>query len=254
VRTLKRPHLNPVLAVVALGISLLLLAPATAPARARGIDVSRFQGEIHWTQVATTNIEFAFIQASRGSGDDCVVVPERCGADEFYARNRRRARAGGIRVGAYHRAFADGGGLAEAKSDARAEAKVFLQQVGSLRSGELLPALDVEAPFGDLNARQLRTWIRTWLRRVEETLGVKPLIYTNYSSWQETGDTTAFAQAGHRLWIANYGVAEPLVPADEWAREGWSIWQFTSSGRVRGIRGPVDKNRLSVGLRKISVP
>ena len=250
----KRQYFHLFLGVIALAVSLLLLAPATSPARARGIDVSRFQGKIDWGRVAGTEIEFAFIQGSRGSGDDCAVVPERCGADEFYARNHRRAHAVGIRVGAYHRAFPDGDGLKEAKSDARAEARLFLKQVGSLRSDDLLPALDVEKPLGGLNSRQVRTWLRTWLRRVEESMGVKPLIYTNYSSWQETGDTTAFAQARHRLWIANYGVDDPLVPADDWAGESWSIWQFTSSGKVAGIKGPVDKNRLRVGLRHISVP
>ena len=251
---LKPQHLRLFLAAIALGISLLLVLPAATFARARGIDVSRFQGKIDWGRVAETNVRFAFIQGSRGSGRDCAVVPERCGADEFYARNYRWARAAGIRVGPYHRAFADGDGRREAKRDAKAEAKLFLEQVGELRSGDLLPALDVERPFGGLNSRQLRAWVRAWLRRVEGTLGVKPLIYTNYSSWQETGDTTAFAQRGHRLWIANYGVDEPLVPAEDWAGQAWSIWQFTSSGRVAGIDGPVDKNRLRVGLRKISVP
>jgi lysozyme len=251
---LKRQCLHLSLATIALGISLLLLIPATSPARARGIDVSRFQGKIDWDRVAETNIEFAFIQGSRGSGHDCAVVPERCGADEFYGRNYRRARAAGIRVGAYHRAFADGDGRKEAKSDARAEARLFLEQVGAFRRGDLLPALDVESPFGGLNSRRLRVWLRTWLRRVEEALGVKPLIYTNYSSWQETGDTSAFAQVGHRLWIANYGVDEPLVPAEDWAGERWSIWQFTSNGKVAGIEGPVDKNRLRVALGEISVP
>ncbi len=253
-RLLKRQHLHFFLASVALGLSLFLVLPAAAFARARGIDVSRFQGKIDWAQVAETNIEFAFIQGSRGSGGDCAVVPQRCGADEFYERNYRRAGAAGIRVGSYHRAFADGDGMEEAKLDANAEAKLFLEQVGSPRSGDLLPALDVETPFGGLNARQLRAWVWTWLQRVEEKLGVKPLIYTNYSSWQETGDTTAFALAGHRLWIANHGVDEPLVPAEDWGGEAWSIWQFTSSGRVAGIEGSVDKNRLRLGFRKISVP
>jgi lysozyme len=237
----------------------LCLIQATAPARAgatkqvRGIDVSRFQEHIAWKQVGVTPIGFAFVQASRGSGADCLVVPERCGADEFYERNYKDARANGIRVGAYHRAFPSGAGIEGAKADAREEANLFIATVGTLRPRDLLPALDIEAPFPGMDEVSLRAWISAWLNRVEKKLGRRAIIYTNDSSWLQTGDTTSFALEGHPLWIANYGVPHPLVPAGDWAGMGWSIWQFTSSGHVRGIEGHVDKNRLSNGFRDIGV-
>lgn len=235
---------------------LLAIAPATASAvkkNVRGIDVSRFQGKIAWDRVGRTQIGFAFVQASRGSGADCTVVPERCGADEYYEINYRGARANGIRVGAYHRAFASGPGIRGAKADARAEANAFIAQVGTLRHRDLLPVLDVETPFTDLDDKELRVWVHTWLDRVERKLGRKAIVYTNQSSWLATGDTTEFALLGHPLWVANYGVSRPAVPALNWAGFGWSVWQFTSSGHVRGVDGSVDKNRLSNGFRGISV-
>jgi lysozyme len=238
---------------VVLVLALAALVPGTAAAqRVPGIDVSRFQEAIDWDRVGETRIGFAFVQASRGSGGDCTVVPDRCGADEFYALNYQGARAEGIQVGAYHRAFADGRGPKSARKDAKVEADVFIAQVGELRQGDLLPALDVESPFGELSKRGLKTWVRTWLVRVRRKLGARPIIYTNSSSWQATGDTTKFARKGHPLWVANYGVDSPSVPADNWNGAGWSIWQYTSSGRVRGIDGAVDKNRLRVGLDQIS--
>jgi GH25 family lysozyme M1 (1,4-beta-N-acetylmuramidase) len=241
-------------ASVALGSALMALAPAPAlGASGVGIDVSRFQGSIDWTRVGETRVEFAFLQASRGSGQDCAVAPDRCGADEFYERNHRLATQVGIRVGAYHRAFAGGRGRKSARRDARAEADVFIARVGSLREGDLRPALDLESPFGRLNARRLRVWVRTWLKRVRNELGSKPIIYTNVASWRATGDTTKFARTGHPLWVANWGVSSPAVPADNWNGQGWSIWQYTSSGRVKGIAGRVDKNRLGVGFDRISV-
>ena len=179
-------------------------APAVAHAdRVPGIDVSRFDGEIRWDRVADAGIEFAFVQASRGAGDDCAVKPRRCGRDGFYRDNLREARAAGLRVGAYHRAFADDDGAGGARADAQAEAKLFADRVGELRRGDLLPVLDVELPFGDLNARELRRWLRTWLGVVKARLGAKPIIYTNVSSWSHTGDTTEFALGGHHLWVAN---------------------------------------------------
>jgi lysozyme len=244
-----------ILLPLALAAMLLAAVPASALGgkKALGIDVSRFQGVIDWTQVPSSGVRFAFVQASRGSGFDCAVKPDQCGADPYWASNRINAKASGIRIGPYHRAFATGGTLAAARADAVAEADVFLAQVGALNTGELLPVLDVETPFTGLNANRLRTWVRVWVKRVAKRLGVKPMIYTNASSWGATGDTREFAKAKYPLWVAEWGVSKPSVPAGFWAGRGWSVWQYTSSGSVNGISGRVDMNRLRVGLGKLTV-
>jgi lysozyme len=241
-------------ALIASILALTLAASATAAAgRLEGVDVSRFNGQIDWQQVAGSPIAFAFVQASRGAGDDCAVKPRHCGADPLYELNYDEARAAGIRVGAYHRAFATGETRAEVRADAKAEAAVFAGEVGKLRRGDLLPALDIETPFGTLDAGELRLWVRTWLERVQRRLGAPPIVYTNATSWAATGDTTQFALAGHPLWVANWGVRVPRVPAANWAGESWSVWQYTSDGSVAGIDGRVDRDVLR-GLRALSVP
>jgi GH25 family lysozyme M1 (1,4-beta-N-acetylmuramidase) len=236
-------------------IAVTLLAPAAASAeRVPGIDVSRFQGRINWEQVAADEVEYAFVQASRGSGNDCTVASSECGGDQFYDRNYRRARQAGIRVGPYHRTFTGGRGPKSVRADAREEANVFLEEVGELRENDLPPVLDVESPFNDVSGGLLRRWIRNWLVKVEKELGVRPLIYTNASSWSATGDTTRFAEQGYRLWVANFDVPRPQVPAENWAGLGWSIWQYTSSGRVDGIAGDVDRNHARVPLDDLGEP
>ena len=244
-----------VLAAAALCAALLCLAPASASAgtKAIGIDVSRFQRAIDWPTVAASGVRFAFLQASRGSGADCTVKPGQCGSDPYFASNRVAAATSGIRVGAYHRAFATGGTVASARADALAESDVFLASVGSLRSGELLPVLDVETPFTGMTSATLRTWIRVWVKRVKKRLGRKPMIYTNATSWAATGNTMEFAKAKYPLWVAEWGVSRPTVPAGNWARNGYSVWQYTSSGSVPGIAGKVDMDRLGKGLAKITV-
>jgi lysozyme len=250
-----RRRANSTLALLALCAVILAIAaaPASAGTKAIGIDVSRFQGVINWPLVAGSGIKFAFVQASRGSGSDCAVKPDDCGADPYFAANRINAKTVGIRIGPYHRAFATGATLALAKADAAAEADVFIAQVGALNAGELLPVLDVETPFTGLTAKRLRTWIRVWLKRVKNRLGTKPMIYTNASSWGATGDTTEFARAKYPLWVAEWGVSKPSVPANFWAGRGWSVWQYTSSGSVNGISGRVDMDRLRIGLGKLTV-
>jgi GH25 family lysozyme M1 (1,4-beta-N-acetylmuramidase) len=217
------------------------------------MDVSRFQEAIDWQRVVRDRIDFAFVQASRGSGDDCTVRPRRCGSDAWYELNYLGARDGGIPVGAYHRAFVNGDSLREAKADAREEAGVFLRRVGHLRRGDLLPALDLEPPFDGLTPRQLRGWTRIWLRRVRSVLGVRPMIYTSNLGWMPTQNTRLFARAGHRLWVAHWGVRSPSVPARNWAGAGWSVWQFSSSGHVDGVHGPVDLDRLGVPLDDVMI-
>jgi GH25 family lysozyme M1 (1,4-beta-N-acetylmuramidase) len=241
--------------IVALALAAVGLAPASAGAgtKAMGIDVSRFQGPIDWPAVATSGIRFAFVQASRGSGADCTVKPGQCGPDPLFATNRVAAESNGIRVGAYHRAFAAGGTTADARADAIAEADVFLAGVGSLQSGELVPVLDVETPFSGMTATTLRTWIRVWVKKVNKRLGRKPMIYTNASSWAATGNTREFAKAKYPLWVAEWGVSRPSVPAGNWAGRGYSVWQYSSSGTVSGISGKVDQDRLGKGLAKITV-
>lgn len=243
-----------VVAVSCIAAVGLAPAPASAGTKAMGIDVSRFQGTIDWPTVATSGgIRFAFVQASRGSGADCTVKPLQCGADPYFASNRVAAEANGIRVGAYHRAFAAGGTRDTARADAIAEADVFLTAVGSLQSGELVPVLDVETPFSGMTSATLRTWIRVWVKKVNKRLGRKPMIYTNASSWGATGNTLEFAKAKYPLWVAEWGVSRPSVPASNWAGRGYSVWQYSSSGTVAGISGNVDQDRLGTGLAKITV-
>lgn len=238
-------------------VAALLAAPAAAEAKKKlGIDVSRFQGKIKWDKVGKTKVKFAFVQASRGDGRNCVTVPDDCGRDKQYRRNYKGARKEGIAVGPYHRAFFDGNGRKDAKRDARKQAKVFLKQVGKLRGDDLRPVLDFESngggrPFGGYDQKDLKVWIETWLDRVQDKLKAKPIIYTNHSSWQATGDTEQFAKKGHLLWVAQFGVDKPLVPADNWAGRGWAVWQYTSAGSVKGIKGNVDENRARVGLKKL---
>ena len=244
------------LLVASLAATALLLASAPAPAaipRLPGIDVSRFQGQIDWESVAADGIRFAFVQASRGSGRDCTVASSECGADGFYDFNHLEAKAAGVRVGAYHRAFVGGRGLRGVTADAKAEARTFITAVGEPGPRDLRPALDLEAPFADLSPTELRIWARTWLQAVRRAFAVKPIIYTSPTSWTALGNRASFARKGHALWIAHWGVPKPNVPADNWGGRSWRVWQHTSDGRIDGITGRVDLDWLRGGWHGLSI-
>ena len=48
------------------------------------------------------------------------------------------------------------------------------------------------------------------------------------------------------LWIAHWTTqSDPIVPGGAWGANGWTFWQYTSSGVVPGIAGRVDLNRFN---------
>ena len=204
--------------------------PTDSGARLEGIDVSKWQGSINWSQVAAAGKTFAIIRASAGS----LTV------DGYYTANRSGAKANGLKIGAYHYANPD-----TATNDALNEANFFLSLATPAR-GELIPALDVEVTNG-LSVSAMQAWVSTWLERVTSVLGVRPMIYTSPNFWSTyLGDTTMFADAGYRvLWVAHWGVDQPRVPASNWGGNGWTFWQYTSQGSVPGISGNVDLDRYN---------
>jgi GH25 family lysozyme M1 (1,4-beta-N-acetylmuramidase) len=190
-----------------------------------GIDVSHWQETIDWAQVAASGQRFAIAKATEGQSY----------VDPMYATNAAGAEANGIVFGAYHFAKPD-----DTPNDAVLEADHFVD-MAQLAPGNLVPALDIERT-GGLTQAELTQWILTWLGRVTERLGVRPMVYTSPHGWLvRTGDTTAVADAGYTiLWVAHWGVSSPTLPANDWQGNGWTFWQYTDCGTVPGIVGCVD--------------
>jgi lysozyme len=226
--------------VVALGAAAVMTSGAASPTavteharpgHAVGIDVSHWQGTIRWRRVAADGVKFVFAKATEAQG---FVDPQ-------YARNRERATAAGILFSAYHFARPD-----RTYKDAVREADHFVR-TARLTGQHLLPVLDLEST-GGLSPRRLFRWVQAWVRRVESRLGVKPIIYTGFYFWRDNmRNTQWFAKNGNRIWVAHWHVANPRIPAANWAGRGWSVWQRTNCGRVAGIRGCVDVDLYRAG-------
>jgi hypothetical protein len=160
--------------------------------------------------------------------------------DPTYAPNLAGATSAGVIVGAYHRATPSGSPL----DDAVQEADHFLATARNA-AGDLLPVLDIEET-GGLTPAQLQGWVRAWVARVRQQLGVRTMLYASPYFWRVAmGDTTWFAEHGYPLWIAHWGVSDPSMPADGWSGRGWTVWQWTSTGAVPGIATNVDRDLLN---------
>jgi GH25 family lysozyme M1 (1,4-beta-N-acetylmuramidase) len=218
----------------------------TTVTRLPGIDVSHWQGTINWAQVAGAGIKFAIAKATESSS---YVDPK-------YSTNKNGAAANGIKFTGYHfaRPGRDGGTLG---TDAIGEANHFTK-VAALRSGNIIPALDLEAT-GGLGPDNLTKWVAKWLSTVSSSMGgVRPMIYTSPSFWKTyMGDTTQFADAGYKvLWIAHWtSNSAPTVPANNWGGKSWTFWQWTSCWSVSGITGCVDGDRYNgTDLTRVLIP
>jgi lysozyme len=183
----------------------------TAP----GIDVSYHQDTIEWGKVHRAGIKFAFIRVS-----DSLTVD-----DPQFTRNWTEARTHRIARGAYQYFRPD--------QDALAQADKLIAAIANDK-GELAPVIDVETT-GGLRPKQIAKQVTLWIDRVRVRLGVEPIVYTSPDFWRdEVGGADLSSQP---LWVAHYTKDCPRVPSP-WTR--WTFWQYSKSGRVPGIKGPVD--------------
>ncbi len=210
------------------------VVPATAmsaralPGTIPGIDISQYQETIDWPSVDPAKVTFVIMRATRGESY----------IDPMYEINLAGASHNGFVVGAYHRATPS-----SSSGDAVAEADQFLA-VARNSALDLIPALDIEET-GGLSVNQLQEWVKTWVARVYNQLGVRPMVYASPYFWRTSmGDSHWFADHGYPLWIANWYVSAPDVPANNWQGQGWTFWQWSSTGSVSGISTAVDKDRF----------
>ncbi len=225
------------LLAVSIALTALLSASASdaATARAKGIDVSNWNGAINWTKVAHAGYRFAFAKATEGTAY----------TDKTYTTNRNGSEGAGLVFGGYHFARPTGRNLAAATASAIKQANHFLAVAGP-QPGELPPVLDLEAT-GNLGKKRLLAWSLAWLGQIEARTGVEPFLYTSPLFWKgRLGDSTAAAAAGTGLWIAHWtSKGSPLVPARNWNGDGWRFWQWTNCVSVPGIKHCSDGDRMN---------
>ncbi len=230
------------LLVVALSALLSASASSAASGRAKGIDVSNWNGSINWSKVAHAGYRFAFAKATEGTSY----------TDKAFTTNRNGSEGAGLAFGAYHFARPTGKNLAAATASAIRQANHFLAVAGP-QPGELPPVLDLEAA-GNLSKQRLLAWTLAWVGQITARTGVEPFVYTSPLFWKgRLGDSIAAAAAGTGLWIAHWtGKSRPQVPAQNWNGDGWRFWQWTNCVSVPGIRHCADGDRMN-GTRLTAV-
>lgn len=188
----------------------------------QGIDVSKWQNAIDWAKVKSVGTRFAFIKATEG-GDYL---------DDNFRDNWAGARKAGVPRGAYLFVF-----WCRAAKD---QANWFIRNVPK-EADALPPIIDVEWNHLSRCPRASPAAARAKMREILVALhahyGKKPVIYTDINFHADVlEDTREFDD--YPFWIRSTAAR----PEERYEKRPWEFWQFTTTGRVPGIVGDVDRN------------
>ncbi len=177
----------------------------------RGIDVSRWQGEIDWSQVAKDDISFVML-GTRSKG----------AVDPYFHKNIQNASANGIKVGVYIYSLATTTDMAVQEAD-------FVLSLIADYPVSYPVAFDMEdSTQGNLSKSELAAIANAFCKRIQAA-GYYPIIYAN-ENW--LNNKLDMSQMNYPVWVARYS-ARPTY-------QNPVMWQATSSGSVNGISGKVD--------------
>lgn len=192
-----------------------------------GIDVSHYQGKINWDSLNHGNdsfpLHFVFVRATAGKN----VI------DTEFKTNWKQAKAHGFMRGAYHYYRPDENSIEQAK--------LFIKNV-KLSKGDLAPVLDIEQVPSGQSMDSLKAGLRKWLREVEGHYGIKPIIYSGESYYN---DFLKDEFSDYPFWIANYSFFHKEI------RPEWAFWQFTDKAAIHGIDDNVDINVYNGDLKAL---
>ncbi|WP_418666522.1 glycoside hydrolase family 25 protein [Allofournierella sp.] len=192
----------------------------------KGVDVSKYQGNINWSQVKASGIDFAIIRVGyRGYGTGALVE------DPTFRQNIRGATAAGLKVGLYF--------YSQAVNEVEAveEASMVLRLCSGYNISYPI-YFDTEKVAGDTGradniSRNQRTANAVAFCETIQNAGYRAGVYS-YASWFYNQLNIANISQ-YSIWIAQY---RDNLTFDY----NYDIWQYTSSGRVPGIPNNVDMN------------
>lgn len=203
-----------------------------------GIDISKYQKGWDWKNLSLFADAEGQVFAGAPRNHDFpqpslfVIMKATEGADlqdPSYVSNVEQARKARIVKGAYH--------FMTTQSDIESQISNFKQNA-VVEKGDFPPVLDIEIPDSRIKAvgqRNVQQMALRWLKDIEEYYGVKPIIYTNDRFRRKYLSGPEFKP--YDFWVARYSDKEPTGD--------WLMWQYTQTGRARGVKASVDINLFS---------
>ncbi len=188
-----------------------------------GIDISRHNKAIDWARIKRNGVAFAFMKATEGRDDKDRRF------DEFW---RDTGRVKMPRSGYHFYYFC---------APPEAQAANYIRTVPKSDSA-LPPILDVEWNPESPTCRKrpkravVVNRLKRWLDKVESHYGQKPIIYTTVDFYEE--NFSGGALPGYHYWLRSVKAEPKFI----YGKRPWVFWQYTGTGNIPGVEGPVDIN------------
>lgn len=212
--------------------------------RVRGIDVSKWQGNIDWSKVAKDDVSYVFIRVgNRGLSKGTISL------DPYFEKNIKGALENGIKVGIYF--FS----CAISEQEAIEEANFVLKHIKGYDI--TMPVVFDFEGFGDANNRN---YGMTKGRITDCCIAFQNIIKANgygcllYGSEYYLPKKFDFERLTDPIWVAKYASKETPIcdekykPSISGYDDRIAIWQYASCGRVDGISGNVDMNYMYIDV------
>lgn len=207
-----------------------------------GIDVSKYQGNIDWQQVAASGVDFVMVRVGNRTMEDGTIHE-----DPTAKYNIEEASKYGIKVGVYF--FS----TAVTEKEALEEADWVAEFISEYQISYPV-AYNCEG-FGRTENRQysLSKTQRTdlaivFLNRINE-YGYRPMFYGAKNELEDDKKwETSRLESLYKIWVAQYpSVPYPTTEASSYAGK-YDMWQYTNQGIVPGIQTAVDMNVAYFGV------
>lgn len=193
-----------------------------------GIDVSKHNGNINWTEVKNSGVSYVIIRCGyRGSSTGALIE------DPKFKANVQGATAAGLKVGIYF--FTQAVNQIEAVE----EASMTVSLIKNYKISYPV-FLDVEASGGradGLDAGTRTQIVNAYCQTIQNS-GYTAGVYAN-KSWLNS-KLNVGSLGSYKIWLAQYAAAPTY-------NGRYDMWQYSSTGKIGGISGNTDLNISYLG-------
>lgn len=200
-----------------------------------GIDVSDHNGDIDFKKVKADGIDFVFVRVGYTG---YTRKKFSLNYDGHYKANIENALANGLKVGVYwysqattaKEAVAEADKLVSAIKDMNITLPVVMDyEFADVSTGRL----DYAWKNKEITKKDMTKIATAFLDKIAE-YGYDPCIYANRNFFVNHVDGAQLSEY-YKIWLAEYNTGTPC-------KHSFDYWQYSSSGKVKGIDGRVDMN------------
>ena len=211
-----------------------------------GVDVSYWQHDINWNKSKADGIDFAIMRCGYTALSKFALHQ-----DSTFIKNYKNATKAGVSVGIYYYA------CATTSTEAKKEANYVISILKNNDINNQLPVvMDYEINSGRTNsvynslvkkkgksaARKRFTNNAVVFMKTLRAAGYEPMFYSyrmlidkDFSKNYRFNMKDINGSSQYRFWLAQYSTSISY-------KGNMEIWQFTSTGRVKGMSGNIDRN------------